>query len=189
MNVNEFIESRGEDLIKVAKNINRVDHMEMISDYYIYISKNCYKKSFDLLEEDDIYYFSISWLKNNSTKNNRKRIVDVEKGYILEDTKVVGYNGNILSSIGSYAIELGAEDMTDDMKAYLLDLQNDWSDSQIIKILGVYKNLELLESWERILFDMYFMKEMSLRKIGDRVGIPMSSINLMVNKIKEKLRC
>lgn len=63
-----------------------------------------------------------------------------------------------------------------------------YTDEQIIKLSRIKSFIRQCNPTEQNLYKMYFIDNLSLRKIGKKCNIPHSSVAIQLNKLKNKLR-
>ena len=152
----------------------------MISAYVDYLDKK-WEKFEEIPDNNERLKFTQTWMKNmvkwsNSEFNNSLRVNDLAEDFVIKE-----------ESYDSY-IDIMAETEREDIKLWLKDLHNNWSEldaNRLIKLREVYLRLEL---HEKVLYDLYFTQMLSLREIGKRIDIPYMSVYSMIKELKNKIK-
>jgi DNA-directed RNA polymerase specialized sigma subunit len=88
-------------------------------------------------------------------------------------------------------IEVMCETDRPDIRDFMMDISRRYSEYDVDKIVLLRAIYIELETYERVLWDLYFNQMLSMRDIGKKLDLPLSSVYNMVKelKIKVKLRC
>jgi DNA-directed RNA polymerase specialized sigma subunit len=95
------------------------------------------------------------------------------------------YEGMPVESTSS--MEITAEDTTDDIKLWLIDIHEEWGDNadKLIRIRKIYLDMN---TTDKVLYDLYFTNMMSTRMIAKKLNIPSSSVHVMLTDLKNKIK-
>lgn len=158
--------------------------LSLITHLYIWLVKHPNRWiSMNSLSHNDQMKFTNTWLKNNSKWTNS----DFNKENRVNDFNEIWdcqYESDTVVSI-----EIRSEDIDDNIKDWLIDIRMEFGEDaeKLIKIRSIYLKMSTID---KVLYDLYFTKEMTLRSISKHLSIPLSSTHQMVmnlkNKIKEK---
>jgi hypothetical protein len=159
-----------------AKRWSPQDWRELLTHMSFYLQKNWIK--FAAIPEEDKIKFLQAWMKNqvnwwNSEFNRSLQVNNLTDEYNLPDVEFDDF------------IEIRAEVYREDIKEWLIDLHNNWTDEQI-KILVKVRRIYLeLPSHQKVLYDLYFTQMMSLRDIGKKLDLPLSAVYNMILELKK----
>lgn len=156
---------------------------DLITFYWLYIDKNWSKFS-QIPDGDERKKFTQTWFKNNtrwesSEFNKSLSINNLDEEWSIKDEAID--NG----------IEIAAECELNDIKEWLIDIHNRFSDLQADRLILLRKIYLELKTHEKVLYDFYFIKMLSMRDIAKKLDLPLSTIYNMISdlKIKIKLQC
>ena len=154
--IDSFISGEYSFLIDVAKNVikgKKLSPQELVSELYLYLSSNREKL------EDYIYTdfmvmlkgFSVSWMKLQVQWGNTPFCLKHQRmssDDIVPDTPVDNH--------------IDAED------PYIKDLLTIYTEEQVAKILQIHDIYPQLTKAQQLLFDAYFLENLSYDKIKDK---------------------
>jgi len=157
----------------------------LITHFYIWLVKHP-NRWIKISSMNDIEQmkFTNTWLKNNAkwensefNKDNRVNSFDEVWDDDYED---IVFQDTI-------SIEIGSEEVSDDVKGWLIDIQNEFGDNadKLIRIRYIYLEMDTLD---KVLYDLYFTREMTLRAIAKHLSIPLVSVHQMVTELKKSIR-
>ena len=182
--MNKWIETNYHLLKKFAKHWSPDNWSDLISCYYIYLTKSNNWNRISALPHDEQMKWTQRWMSNsvrwaNSDFNKAVRVNNLEDEYEITD----GYDSEI-------SIEIMAEDGDLPVKEWLLDLHEHWGPDQINRIVKI-RHLYLSNRFtvtDRILFDMCYTNQMTMRQISEKISIPLTSVFLLVKDLENKIR-
>jgi hypothetical protein len=155
--INNFISERYEHLTKYATTIlyqnNIIEPSDLISELYIYLTEN--KDKVDAyLKINRLEAFAVSWMRIQGKFKTSQ--VNTKFGNRFEEL-----NESITIDISNDFEMMYEFDTTD----YELDLMKSFTNDEITKILKVDSIMHKLSKIEKILFNAYFMENLSYDKI------------------------
>lgn len=177
--INNLITNRYDYLEGVASNIlfkyfyPQSKSSEIISELYLYMMNNK-EKLISYIERETLEGFCVTWIQTQirypNSPFNRKNAI--HEGEFVED---------VINDIVSE--ELYDNEYENDLASYL-------TESQIEDIRSINNILHHLSQSEKILYDLYFVKMMTLREIAAYSSIKISYMTIygMVKKLKEKIK-
>jgi DNA-directed RNA polymerase specialized sigma subunit len=153
---------------------------EMLSQMAIYLHKNWPKFS-QIPDGEERIKFLQTWMKHQVTWSN---------SYLHKELRVnnLGEELDIPDKEYDDLIEIKSEILRDDIKDWLIDLNQNWSDLEIDRLIKIRKIYLTLPSHQKVLYDLYFTKMMSMRDIGRKIDLPLSAVHSMIKELKEKIR-
>ncbi len=195
MNGGQFLEDNYKELTTMSKRWGGSDWSELLSYYTIWLNKNWFVKMNPIPHVDQMR-FSQSWLKNNSkwwnSEFNKLRAVNNNAGTREEDDEFGFDESQIVDDDERFEyndmIELNAEPLPDDIKSWIIDIHSNFSEvesEKIIKIRSIYLQLP---THEKVLYDLYFTNMLTMRQIGHKLDLPLTSVFMMINELKEKIK-
>jgi len=188
--INQFITSRYNFLVGCAANIlksnTNIEPADLVAELVIYMDYNELKIT-EYIGMGKLEGFAVSWLalqgRFASSPTNRK--------YSFNAINLDDYNSS----------QLVTEQATDfEYNDYENDLTHIYTDEQIKKIMSVDKILDKLNKFDMVLFQAYFIDNLSYDKIvkkytffrekdGKRITYKSKkSIYLMMKTLKEKIK-
>lgn len=154
------------------------DADELISLFTIYLNENWTK--FSLIDEVGRIKFTQSWLKNNVRWNNSE-FNKVRRLNSVDDSLVKDQDYDDL-------LEIRCETDREDIKEWLVDLSQNFSESEVERLVKLREIYLLLQTHEKVIWDLYFTNMMSLRDISKKIKLPLSSVHNMVIELKQKIK-
>lgn len=151
--IDNFISNRYTFLAECSKNITKnkkTDGGDLLSELVLFLYDN-QEKIEPYLDIKMLEGFSVSWMRlqsqHKTTPFNRKYMNDTSEEFDIPDTAQA------------------PADINDD--EYVRDLKTVYTDEQVDCIMRVWDIYPTLSNVNRILFDAYFMENMSYDKIKD----------------------
>jgi len=162
-----------------AKRWSPENWRELLTDLSFYLQKNWIR--FNAIPEPDKIKFLQAWMKNqvgwwNSEFNRGLQVNNLSDDFTPNESNYDDF------------IELRAEVYREDIKEWLIDLHNNWSDEQIKLLVKVRQVYLELPSHQKVLYDLYFSQMMSLRDIGKKLDLPLSAVYNMVLELKKNIK-
>ena len=152
--IDTFITMRWEFLNECSINITKskkIDSGDLLSEMVIFLYEN-QDKIEPYLDLKMLEGFSVSWMKlqaqHKTTPFNRK------------------YKNNNNESIDIPDTEAEGVDITEE--EYIRDLRTHYTDEQIEKIMKIHDIYPTLDNVNRLLFDAYFIEDLSYDKIREK---------------------
>lgn len=183
MSIDEWVKQNYTSIVKLSEYYT--DDKSIITHFYIWLNKpNRFNKILSMPHDEQMKFLN-KWMGNNSRwKNsefNKERAVNQ-----FDDIWDDDYSEELLEH-NNISMEILAETANDDIKMWLIDIEEEWGchAPKLVKIREVYLKMDLLD---RVLYDLYFTNMMSERKIADKLGIPHSSVHVMMVDLIKKLR-
>ena len=182
MTVDEWFNQNYKAICKIAGYYT--DDKSLITHYYLWLVKHPNRwVKIGSIPHDEQMRFTNTWLKNNtrwasSDFNKENKLNNFDE--IWDDD----YSGEVQESV---YMEIGSENTSDDIKEWLLDINNNFGERGdiLIKIRYIYLDME---TTDKVLYDLYFTNMMSIRGIATKLNIPNSSVHVMLTELKSKLR-
>ncbi len=150
---------------------------ELLSQMTIYLNKNWSKFS-QIPDGEERIKFLQTWMKNQVTWYNSEFNKTIRVNDLPEEMEILEGDYDDL-------IELKGELIRDDIRDWLIDLNQNWSELQIEQLIKVRKIYLTLPSHHRVLYDMYFTNMMSMRDIGKKLDLPLSAVYNMISELKK----
>jgi hypothetical protein len=183
MNGGPWIERNYQFLETWSKRWHPEEWAELIAHYCLYIDSNWSKFS-TIPDGEDRLRFSQTWMKNNvrwmnSDFNKSIRVNDLTEEF------------DIYEEGEDHFLDVMCETDRPDIRDFMMDISKRYSESDVDKIVKLRAIYIELETYERVLWDLYFNQMLSMRDIGKKLDLPLSSIFNMVKdlKIKVKEKC
>ena len=155
--IDDFITRRYKHLVECATNIlkrNKTNGGDMVSELTLYLYDNQTKLE-DYIDMDMLEGFSVSWMRlqaqYKSTPFSRKYNNTSEEVKPGKETSTT--DGDI-------------EHLNED--EYITDLRTTYNDNQIENILKIHDIYPTLSKSHKILFDAYFLENLSYEKIKNK---------------------
>lgn len=152
---------------------------ELLSLYTVYLQKNWIRKMEYITEEERIK-FTQTWFKNMKKWSNS------------EFNRDIGVNNfdDVWSPIDEpedQLLDIRAEADRGDIADWLVDLHRNFDEKDCFRLIKIRKIYLDLATHEKVLYDLYFTKMMSLREIAKQIGVPHMAVYSMVNDLKQKI--
>lgn len=152
--IDTFITMRWEFLNECSINITKskkIDSGDLLSEMVIFLYEN-QDKIEPYLDLKMLEGFSVSWMKlqaqHKTTPFNRKYKTNNNESIDIPDTEAEGV------------------DITEE--EYIRDLRTHYTDEQIGKIMKIHDIYPTLDNVNRLLFDAYFIEDLSYDKIREK---------------------
>lgn len=173
--MNEFIDSRWTDLVRVAKKISPSGHRELMSS----LADELY--SINTRGIRDMFSFSCSrmrWINDHSQQYGKRKTIIIG-----------GVTHPVISNIDIDNVkEPATEDMSEEMTPEVAELVYEGMTveraEQYLKIKGRSDALPLPE---RLLFERYWVLGMTGAQIARETGEPMDAIYKLIREIRTKI--
>jgi DNA-directed RNA polymerase specialized sigma subunit len=161
---------------------------ELLSEMSIYLSKNWIKFS-AIPDGEQRIKFLQTWMKNQAKWWNSEFNRNIRVNNLSVDEDIQSDFGRREEQI-SYddLIELKSEVVRDDIKDWLIDLNQNWNDLEIDRLVKIRQIYLALPSHQKVLYDLYFSQMMSLRDIGKKLDLPLSAVYNMVLELKKNIK-
>lgn len=155
------------------------DWPELLSQMSLYLNKNWIRFS-QIPDGEERIKFLQTWMKNqvnwyNSDFNKSLRVNNLDEQLDISD---VEYDDHL---------ELKSEYIREDIKEWLVDLNQNWSDLEIDRLVKIRQIYLTLPGHEKVLYDLYFTQMMSMRDIGKKIDLPLSAVYNMIKELKQKI--
>lgn len=188
MDLNTWIETEYKTISLLAKNYTKTEYKTLVSYYYMYLYTNWPK--LDVMCHTDKMKYTNKWFSNNAKWKGDGR---KHSGSKFNQDKTINnlpevYDFEIGEDSCKY-IEISAENVSDDIKGWLNDIEHTFCDAgdKIIKVRALYIS-KYFETTDRVLYDLYFTQLLSGRQIAKKLNIPHSSVHVMLRDLKNKIR-
>jgi DNA-directed RNA polymerase specialized sigma subunit len=184
MTVNEWIDAEYKNLSRFAKHWSKDHWSDLITHYYIYLLKEKNWLKISSMPHEEQMKFTQQWMKNsvawkNSDFSKSLAVNNLEDNYVLrEETETC------------MSIEIQGEDIDDSVKEWLIDLHENWGDKQIERLVRI-RELYLSDRFtitDRIIYDMVYKNQMTMRQISTKINIPLTSVFLMIKELEQKMK-
>lgn len=163
-----------------SRHWHREEWRELLAHLSLYLEKNWPKFS-KIPDGEERIKFCQTWMKNNVKWKNS------------DFNKTIGVNNfsdewESSEELYEEPYDILAEDFTDDIKDFIVDLNRRFTESETKKILTVRQIYLTLQSHEKVLYDLYITQMLSLRDIAAKIDLPVSAVYKMVNELKYKIK-
>lgn len=167
------------------------DWRELLAYLALYLEKNWVKFSLIPDGEQRIKFLQ-AWMKNNVRWENSefRKANDVnhlEEDYINFWTNNPEKIEHILCQPTVIDYTVIAEDISFEVKEFIIDLKNNYSENEVNKILKIRQIYLTLNTHEKVLYDLYITQMMSIRGVARQLNLPPSAVYGMINELKKKL--
>lgn len=161
--------------------VNKTTKQQLLSELYINLNDNWHK--YENLKEEQLLGFCarftyIQYIHSTSPFNIKNKLIS--QLFTHEPMYT------------DYRMESDAETDDPHIKDYIFDLLNNYTETEIQNIIKAKLVSSTFNRPEKILYEMYFTKRMSTRKIAAAVKLPHSTVYLMIkemiNKVKEGVK-
>ena len=160
---------------------------ELLSEMSIYLNKNWIRFS-QIPDGEERIKFLQTWMKNQVNWHNSEFNKTIRVNNLSVDENIQADFGRREDQIAyDDLIELKSEVVRDDIKEWLIDLNQNWNDLEIDRLVKIRKIYLTLPSHEKVLYDLYFTKMMSMRDIGKKIDLPLSAVYNMIKELKQKI--
>ena len=160
---------------------------ELLSEMTIYLNKNWLKFS-QIPDDEERIKFLQTWMKNQVKWYNSEFNKNIRVNNLSVDEGIQADFGRREEQIAyDDLIELKSEVVRDDIKDWLIDLNQNWNDLEIDRLVKVRQIYLTLPGHQKVLYDLYFTKMMSMRDIGKKIDLPLSAVYNMIKELKEKI--
>lgn len=152
---------------------------ELIAHLTFYLQKNWQK--FSLIPDgDERIKFLQTWMKNNVKWKNS----DFNKSIAVNNHDD---EWSIKDELDEQPYDILAEDMTDDIKQFVIDINRRFDEADVNKILKIRTIYLMLPSHEKVLYDLYFTQMLSIRGVANKLQLPLSSVHNMIKDLRKKI--
>jgi hypothetical protein len=187
LSYDEWITNNYKILSTWARRWHPEEWRELMAHLTFYLHKSWSKFSMIPDDEQRIKFIQ-TWYKNTVKWKNS----DFNKSIKVNDDNWEGYSTNdsifeIKGDIYEEAYDVLAEDFNQSIKAFIIDLERRFSEPEVEKILKVRKIYLTLPPHEKVLYDLYFTKMLSIRGVAKQLDLPTSSVHLMIVDLRKKI--
>lgn len=167
-------------ICQMAKRWHPEEWRELISHFALYLQKNWSKFS-RIPDGDERLKWTQTWMKNNASWSNSEfnrsiRVNNFEEEFTVREEE---WNGEI---------ETRAEDLTEDLKDFIIDLERRFDEAEVRQIILVRSVYLTLDTHEKVLYDLYITEMLSIRGVAKKLNLPMSAVYGMINELKTKIK-
>lgn len=162
-----------------ARHWSRDEWRELLAFLTLYLQKNWSKFS-KIPDGEERIKFLQTWMKNNVRWKNSEFNKSIGTNNLDEEWE--------LESDVYEESDTIAEDLPDDVKDFIIDLERRFSESEVRQIIVIRKIYLQLPSHERVLYDLYFTQMLSLRQVATKLQLPLSAVHNMVTDLKKKIK-
>jgi len=170
-------------IIRLAKRNSPVEWGELITHFWLWLTKNWSKFS-QIPDGDEKQKYVNKWFGNqvrwsSSDYNKSLSVNNIPEEFNIPD----------LEDEGIYDVCIDAD--TSDVKEWLLDISRRFPEQSVDRLILLRKIYLELSTPSKVLYDLYFTQMMSMRDISKKIDLPLSTIyNMIVElKIKIKIEC
>jgi hypothetical protein len=173
----------------LAKNYNTIafwarkwhaqEWRELLAHLTFYLQKNWVKFS-QIPDGDERIKFLQTWMKNNVKWKNS----DFNKSIMVNNHED---EWSIKDELDETPYDILAEDMTDDIKQFVIDINRRFDEADVNKILKIRTIYLQLETHDRVLYDLYFTQMLSIRGVAKKLQLPVSSVHVMIVNLRKKI--
>jgi len=200
VNLNTLISNNSKYLIKVARNITGKKDAKLGPELFTSTYLEIYEKGIEYPKQDQdfIKWFS-KYMKYRFMPNGTyTREVMTKECLTLDiESKVQGSDWNSFTELitdpdAMQNIELCAEEINDRTKE-LIEISSSLGTAKTFKYIQCLEFRETLPDYEKYLFDLYFDKKLSTKKIAvmysdENNTVARSSVDKMINSIRAKIK-
>lgn len=180
LNWQQWLEQNYKTISMWARRWHPEEWRELLAFLTIYLQKNWHKFS-KIPDGDERIKFLQTWMKNNVKWKNSEFNKSIAVNDQFEDPK---FNEEAWSG----DVEIAAEDISEDVKEFIIDLDRRFDEEEVKRILMIRSVYLILKPHEKVLYDLYFTKMLSLRNIARQLSLPLSAVYGMVNDLKKKIK-
>ena len=162
-----------------ARKWHYAEWRELMAHMTFYLEKNWSK--FSLIPDDEQRIkFLQTWMKNtvrwqNSDFNKSIAVNNLDDEWSRAD------------ELDEQPYDILAEDMTDDIKDFVIDLHRRFDEADVNRVLKIRTIYLLLPSHEKVLYDLYFTQMLSIRGVAQKLQLPTSSVHNMIVELRKKI--
>ena len=165
---------------KMAKRWHPEEWGELISHFALYLRKNWSKFS-KMPDGEERLKFTQTWMKNNVSWSNSEFNRSIRVNNFSEDYAPI-------EDLWSGDIETRAEDLSEDLKEFVVDLERRFDEVEVRRIILIRSVYLTLDTHEKVLYDLYFSQMLSIRGVAKKLNLPMSAVYGMLNDLKNKIQ-
>jgi len=153
---------------------------DLLNLYIEYLDSHWLKFA-NIPPNDERLKFTQTWLQNmvrwkNSDYNKTYSVNNLEEGWDIPD------------EAEDHMIEIMAESDREDIGQWMIDVHRNFNELDAIRLIKLREIYLQLTTPERVLWDLYFTKMMSLRQIGKKIDLPHMAVFTMIRDLKNKIR-
>lgn len=163
-----------------ARKWHKEEPEELLAFLTLYLEKNWHKFS-QIPDGEQRIKFLQTWMKNNVSWSNSDFRRSISVNNFPEDIEIVEEPEFDDSDIM-------AEDIGQDVKDFIKDLHRRFSEEEVYKIISVRKSYLILQTHERVLYDLWITQMLSIRAVAKRLNLPSSAVWGMINDLKKKIK-
>ena len=161
---------------------------ELLSEMAIYLNKNWSRFS-QIPDGEERIKFLQTWMRNQVAWYNSEFNKNIRVNNLSVDEDIQSDFGRREEQIAyDDLIELKSEVVRDDIKDWLIDLNQNWNDLEIDRLVKIRQIYLTLPGHQKVLYDMYITNMMSMRDIGKKLDLPLSAVYNMIKELKEKIK-
>ena len=153
---------------------------DLLTHFTFYLHKNWSKFSL-IPDNEQRLKFSLTWFKNNVKWSNSDFHVSITVNNLPEGWEPTDTEYNDL-------IELKAEMMRGDISDWMYDLHINFEQLEVDRLMRLRQIYLSLPTHDKVLYDLYFTNMLTMRAIGLKLDLPLSSVFTMVTELKLKLK-
>lgn len=153
---------------------------ELLSQYAIYVHQNWHKFS-KIPDGEQRIKFSQTWMKNNVKWQNSEFNKLLRTNNFAEEWEIADQPENL-------HLEAYCESDRSDITEYIVDITtnfSEWDASRLFRLRQIYLELPI---HHKVLYDLYFTEMLSMRDIGKKLDLPLSSVYTMITELKTNIR-
>lgn len=165
-----------------ARRWHHTEWRELMAHMAIYLQKNWSRFS-TIPDDEQRIKFLQTWMKNNVKWDNSQFNKSISVNNLEED-----FDQSRSKESYDEPFDILAEDMTDDIKDFIIDLHRRFDEPDAMRIIKIRKIYLTLPAHEKVLYDLYFTQMLSVRGVAKKLQLPLTSVHYMIVELKEKIK-
>lgn len=178
----EFFTKHYKQLYKSIKNLKPEEKQSLITQLYIEFNRKW--DTLEILPEQEIIKIACRTVYNQYNWGN-SAFNKFEKGLETEELTQEISNKVIQDS---KSIEIQSESTSKIALDWLTDLQENYTQEQIGKLIDLELVKDILQPHEKVLYQMYFYDDLNPRQIAEKVKLNNWTTTMMIREMRIKLK-
>lgn len=153
---------------------------DLLSHLYFYLDKN-WDKFNKIPDGEERIKFIQTWFKNNTKWGESEFNKSIRVNNLPNDWSIPDQSEDNL-------LEVMCESDREEWREWLVDITKTWGEEGSIKLVKLRTIYLELDTHNKVLWDLYFNKMMSMRQIGKKLNLPLSAVYTMIVELKKVVK-
>lgn len=177
-----WIEKNYKTIAFWARKWHSAEWRELIAHLSLYLEKN-WSRFQKIPDGDERIKWCQTWMKNNVKWKNS----DFNKSIAVNNLDETWDDKGAYDEVYNEPFDILGEDLTDDLKDYVIDLNRRFDEFDCTRILKIRTIYLMLPAHEKVLYDLYFTQMLSIRSVAKKLQLPHSSVHVMIVALRKKI--